>query len=520
MSSFQTFIGLCVFVFLSVVHADKKEGVVLTSVADTAMTIHRVAVLPAIDNVDGIFARPVDTKLSELLQNDHQWQSVTSQFSGGLLSPADLIKTPQQVIKIGNSLKIDALLIAEIRKNPKDFVLALYLFSTNDGKLISHVAATDLPQESTEKALQQLSALYQQLKYRIPYDGLVLSRTKNRVTLNLGSLDGLAPGQELACSKIIEVQRHPKLGHIIKHEKILIGKVKLIKVDSRLSFADITSEAESGAIQKDTKITGTRPILYQAEKWIKNDYVPPELLLSENNKVNGKIEEWAPEDPPTFGLVGASFGLSRYQQSLTQSTTTLTSDNPIYPAITLFGELWLTPEWFVHGQITQGTGTLSNPTGGTPSDLSASMGQYSLDVDYNVLLRDNFFDAKIFAGLGYMSYEMSVDVGTPAGFVNTKYSGLRLLLGGKTPIDNARHWMLGGTLFWYIDPSYNDSPNTSGVGDSSIVQFRFSLDYRWSERVMLNGGLEFTTYMTDFTGPNIKGSQRFQSAIFGASYMF
>ncbi len=520
MRNFQTFIGLCVLIFLSFAHADKKEGIVLTSVADTAMTIHSVATLPTLDNVDGIFSRPIDVKLSELLQNDHQWLKVSSQFSGGLLSPADLIKTPQQVIKISQSLKTDALLLAEVRKNPKDFVLALYLFSAIDGKLIAHVAATDLPQESTEKALQQLAVLYQQLKYRIPYDGLILSRTKNRVTLNLGSLDGLTPGQELACSKIIEVQRHPKLGHIIKHEKILIGKVKLIKVDPRLSFADITSESESGVIQKDTKITGARPVVYQAEKWIKNDYVPAELLLSENNNVKGRLEEWAPEAPPSFGLVGASFGLSRYQQSLTQTSTTLTSDNPIYPTITLFGEMWLNPEWFVHAQITQGTGTLSNPTGGSPSDLSASMGQYSLDVGYNVLLRDDFFDAKIFAALGYMSYEMSVDIGTPAGFVNTKYSGLRLLLGGKTPIDDARLWTLGGSLYWYIDPTYHESPSSSEGADSSIVQFLFSLDYRWSERVLLNGGLEFTTYMSDFTGPNIKGSQRFQTAFFGASYMF
>ncbi len=498
----------------------------LSNQTDSAMTIHRISFLPTVDNVDGIFSRPIDAKLSELLQADHQWAFVPTQFSGELVSPAELIKSPARVVKISQSLKTDALLLTEVRKNPKDFVIALYLFSALDGKLISHVAATDLAQDSTEKALKQLSLLYQQLKYRIPYDGLILSRTKNRVTINLGALDGLTPGQELACSKILTVQRHPKLGNIIQHEKVLIGKVRLIKVDPKLSFGDIVSETEAGAIQKDAKITGARPVQYQAEKWINNDYVPAELLLSENNKVNGKIHEWAPEPPPSFGLVGVSLGLSSYQHTLSLiDGTSPTAKNRIYPTISLVGEMWINPEWFVNANITQGTGTIENPLG-SPADLSASMGMYSMDVGYNILLRDDFFDAKIFAALGYMSYDMSIDAGTGNGLNSTEYSGLRLVVGGKTPLDMANRWYLGGTLHWYLNPGYKEKPFSSGSEDSKIVHFRFLLDYRWSERIMLNSSMEFMTFMTDFSGGGnrpvdaVKGSQRFQTITFGASYMF
>jgi hypothetical protein len=527
MQIYQTFIGLLILFVCSLSFANKKEGVSLVNQVDSAMTIHRVSALPSLDNVDGIFARPIDAKLSELLLADHQWQSTPSQFSGGLVSPAELIKSPSRVIKIAQPLKVDALLVTEVRKNPKDFVLALYLFSALDGKLISHVSATDLAQDSTEKALQQLSLLYQQMKFRIPYDGLVLSRTKNRVTVNLGAIDGLSPGQELACSKIIQVQRHPKLGHIIQHEKVLIGKIRLIKVDPKLSFGDVVAETEAGLIQKDAKITGARPVQHLAEKWIKNDYVPAELLLSEDNKVNGKIQEWAPEEPPTFGLVGASFALSNYQQVLTLANETLTSKNRIYPTISLFGEMWINPEWYVSANVTQGTGTLDNPVvGGNPADLSASLGVYSLDVGYNLLLRDDFFDAKVFAALGFMSYEMSVDVSTPAGFNTTEYSGLRLIVGGRTPLDIAKRWYLGGTLYWYLNPSFKEKPLSSGSDDTSIYHFRFLLDYRWSERLLVNSSLEFLTLESDFSGtgsrpiPALKTSQRFQTLNFGVSYMF
>jgi len=504
--------------------AEKKEGVILSNQIDASLTIHTVALLPAVDNVDGIFAKPIDKKLKELLDGDHQWQLVDSNFAGRLLSAGDIIKNPDKAVKLAKPLKVDGLLLAEVRKNPKDFTLALHLFSAKDGKLIVQVAATDLDQSSIDKALAQVDELYKQMKYRIPYDGLVLSRTKNRVTINLGEVDGVKQGQELAASKIIEVTRHPKLGYIIQHEKVLIGKIKLIKVDPRLSFGDIVSETENGAIQKDSKITGARMLNYTPEKWINKDYLPPELLLSQDNQVNGKVQEWRPETPPTFGHVGASLALGKFQDTLTLSNNkTLTGKNSLYPAINLFGEMWINPEWYIHAAVTQGTGTLPNPNGG--SDLSANLGEYSLDVGYNLLLKDDFFDSKLFFAFGYYSYKMSLDY-TADGLTSQQYSAMRLTIGGKTPISPDNKWYLGATLYWYVNPSMNESPVSSGTDSNRMVHFNFLVDYRYSERIWFDGGLEFKTYQTDFTGtgtrptPGIKGSQRFQNLFLGVSYMF
>jgi hypothetical protein len=100
------------------------------------------------------------------------------------------------------------------------------------------------------------------------------------------------------------------------------------------------------------------------------------------------------------------------------------------------------------------------------------------------------------------------------------------MLGGKTPLDIANKWYLGGTLFWYLNPGYKEKPFSSGSEDTKIVQFKFSLDHRWSERIMLNSSLDFMTFMTDFGGGGsrpqaaLKGSQRFQTLYIGASYMF
>lgn len=495
---------------------------------DEALTIHSVALMPTVDNVDGIFSRPFDKALHEYLSNDKQWQLITSDLSRQMIVPSELIGSPEKVKKIAENYHADAILMTEVRKNPKDFILALFLFSAKDGQLISQAAATDLDQSSTDKAVKQLQSLYQELKFRVPYEGLILSRTKNRVTINLGSSDGLVPGQELPASKIIQVTRHPKLGNIIQNEKVVVGKIKLVKTDKYLSFGDVVSEIELGAIQKDTKITGAKPLTYAQESWIKKDDIPAELLLSENNLESGKVKEWRPENPPTFGMLGAYFSIGQFKQSLSLTDgNSYTTKNSLYPAVNLTGEMWINPEWFINVSLGQGTASLKNPVGGgSPSDLTSSFSQYSLDVGYNLLLRDDFFDSKLMFGFGFYKYKMSLDNSNPEGLVTSEYASPRLMLGGRLPVDDLKTWNISGIMYWYLNAGLHEKPVSSGAEDSRMVHFVFKLDYRWSERIWINSGLEWKTFSTDFSGtgtrivPGTHGSHRFQNFIFGASYMF
>ncbi len=512
---------------LPAVAQNRKEGVKLKASVDESLTVHTVLLLPTIDNVDGIFSRPFDKSLAEIVGGDKQWQLLGTHLTSNMVVPSELVNSPEKVKKMAAHAKADAILVAEVRKNPKDFILALFLFSTKDGQLISQAAATDLDQTSMERAVQQLKSLYAELKFRVPYEGLILSRTKNRVTLNLGSSDGLTAGQELPVSRIIQVTRHPKLGNVIQNEKVVIGKIKLVKADKNLSFGDIVSEIEMGAIQKDAKITGARPLNYAQESWIKKDYMPAEMLLSENNLENGKVKEWRPELPPTFGSVGVNLALGSFKQTLSlQDGTSLTADQKIFPTVNVHGELWINPEWFVNASFGQGTASVKNPTGGSPGDLTLSMSQYSMDVGYNLLLKDDFFDSKLMFGLGYYAYKLSIDDSVPQGLVSTEYSSPRIMIGARTPMDDANLWYLGGMLYWYLNPGLKERPVTSGSEDSTIVQYALQLDYRWSERLFINSALDFKTFSTDFSGagsrniPGTKGTHRFQSFVFGATYMF
>lgn len=523
MTNIRHLLLIFVFLFSSTVWASRKEGVQLKSSIDDALTVHRVLLLPTVDNVDSIFAKPFDKTLNDLISADKQWQLMGTHLSSAMVVPSELVNSPEKVKKIASHTKADALLVAEVRKNPKDFILALFLFSTKDGQLISQAAATDLDQTSMERASKQLQNLYAELKFRVPYEGLILSRTKNRVTINLGETDGLTAGQELPCSKIIQVTRHPKLGNVIQNEKIMVGKVKLVKVDKHLSFADVVSEIELGAIQKDTKITGARPLKYAQESWIKKDDMPAEMLLSENNLENGKVREWRPELPPTFGMIGANLHLGTFKETLSLNDgTSLDAKAGFYPTVNIFGEIWLNPEWFINASFGQGTASVPDPVSG--GDLTSSLTQYSLDVGYNLLLRDDFFDTKLMMGLGFYNYRMSLDY-TSDGLTSAEYSSPRILLGARTPFIEDR-WFLGGMIYWYLNPGLKERPVSSGAEDSRMVQFTFQVDYRWSERIFLNSGLDIKTFSTDFSGagtrptPGTKASHSFRSLIFGATYMF
>ena len=79
---------------------------------------------------------------------------------------------------------------------------------------------------------------------KIPYDALVLSRQGNLITVNLGKKDGIEKGKVLTVIQIIKEQRHPKFGILIKTDKEILGKIKLLKIDDNLSFGKIIVEKE------------------------------------------------------------------------------------------------------------------------------------------------------------------------------------------------------------------------------------------------------------------------------------
>ena len=505
-----------------------EQSATYTSQLDKSLTIRKVAVLPATDNVDGIYARPLTAELVEFVKQSHRWDYQELQKLPELKtnqeSLSELEESPTAVRKLKSGVPVDALIGAHATRGPNGLSVRLDLFLMQDGELLAQEVLRDHPKFQLADFKEQVHQLYGRLIGKIPYQGLILSREQNRVTINLGQSDRIHVGQMLTAVQILNIQRHPKFHFIISSEKEIIGRIKISKVEDTLSFGIIQSEKEKGAVQKLAKIAGVEPLTYA----VNDADLPPGAIAPD---AGAGAHEWVPTKPATFGQVGIRLGIGQYA-----SNSNLVTAGPLegkanfYPSIGVNGELWLNPEWTVRAEILQGIISLSNPyPGSKPGTLSLSQGRYLLSVDYNFLLQDDFFGPKFFVNSGFVLTRVSVDDSTPRALTSTSYSGFLLGLGGKFPVTENKSWYLGGSFNLLLFPRLSESPVSSGgAPKNTINEFRLFSENKMAENIFLVSTLEYSQYMTSFSGGGTRSdgdyattsSQRQTVLSVGINYQF
>ena len=468
---------------------------------DDDLTIRNISYLPAADNIRGIYAKDIDKRLKQHIETNHHWEYIPSKLKDSKTNPEDLVGKPNRVKSFAKKLNADAFFSAETRKDPKGIQITLYLFSAKSGKLIAEERQKQVA-DNTAAVLATVDRMINLIRERIPYDGIILSRTDNRVTINLGQLDGVRVGQTLPTLKLVGAERHPKRDFVVKTHKALLGQIRVVKVDKHISFADIVSEKEPGVVARGVKVTGVSEVKYKSTQWTRN-YTPPDILLSEDNKVlyGKKPRHWKPTNPPTFGRVGGRLGMGSFNNSvfLPDTAQTYSSQVPIYPKINIDAELWVNPNWYGQVELAQGIGSSQNPVGG--QDLSQSLSQYRVSFGYNFLLRNDFFGPKISVDLGVSSYRMFVDSTTPVIFTTLNYTSLPFGVGGYVPVTKNGKWGIGGRVYFHMFPRLRESPVSSGdSSESSFNQIIFFAQHKYSERIRLNFGVEAMILSTSFSG--------------------
>ena len=504
------------------------------SQADDRLTIRKVAILPTQDNVDGIYARPIEAQLISLAKADRRWDFVESSVATPTFTIADLEENPQAFKSLVAGVDADAFVAASVAKGPNGLSIKLDLFLKNDGRMIAQESVKDRGRFDLPDVKEQASALYRKAFAALPYDGLVLSRQQNRVTVNLGRADGLAPNQTLSVVQILKIARHPKFDFIVSAEKEIIGKIRILKVDEGLSFGAIISEREKGAVHRFAKIAGLDPVTYPETSDLSAaaGAAGPQERGDADVSFGKGAKEWLPVRPPAFGQVGFKLGLGQYNGSVNLSGVgSLEEKSSVYPQIGLYGELWLSPNWQVRADILQGVITTDNPRGG--SELNHSMSRYQMTAGYNFLLRDDFFGPKFQINLGYMTYRMYVDDSRPPTMMTTTYSGFVVGVGGSLPITERKDWFLGGSTNLILFPSMSETPATSGSSSTaSINDFSLYVERKMGENIRGVVSLDFSLYSANFSGQgsrvNASGapesattaSQRLTSLNAGISYLF
>lgn len=493
------------------------------SAVDEALTVRKIVILPFTDNLQGIYSRPVEKFVTEMVDKNHHWELSEYTAAGALLSPDELENNPQAVATISQNVNADAFIAGRIIKGPGGIHIKVSMYLTSDKKLFAHQSVENIQRFQVTEVQEQTYSLIKKLLRHLPYNGLVLSRQGQRVTLNLGKNDGITKDQIVSVAQIIKTNRHPKFGFIISAEKEILGKIKILKIDDSLSFGKIVTEKEKGIIQTNSKITGIDYVTYSNVNTLDDKSQDKDYLMQ---RPDGQItfgnnpDEWVPKKPPTFGMVGASAGLGMYTGNV-QTSTSLATKNPVYPSIKFSAELWMTPIWSLHANLRQGIISVDNPSGSSPSSLSQSLTSNDFLIGYNMRFTSGAWGPRVEVLGGFSSYKLYIDDTSVTGLTTKLYSGWKVGVSGKYPITMDKKWSAGANLFFLLGTKLSEKPTSSGSSDNSINQFGAYLDYKLGENLLIRGNLDFEIYSSNFSGTSVtSSSQRHTNITGGVHYLF
>jgi len=511
--------------------AESHNAASYHSDVDDLLTIEKVTVLPFTDNLQGIYSRPIEQHFISLVDQMHRWDYLTATTSGPILSPEELEEDPAKAKSVSQGMGVDAFFAGRIVKGPNGINVHISLFLTKDGKLLSQAILKDYKQFNLADVKEQTARLLSEIVSRLPYSGRVLSRDGNRVTVNLGSKDGLQVGQLLSVIQIIQAKRHPKFNFLISTEKEIFGRLKVLKVDDTLSFATVITEKEKGAIQKNSKIGPLDFVVYNDNASLSLNNKPEDNLGQTDN---GKIafgkdpHAWQPQVEPTFGQIGARLGVAQVSENMELvGPGPLSAGDNFSPSILLEGELWITPELAFNARLKQEIVTVSNPRpGSTSAKLNQQYSDYEAGVGYMIRFGPHVWSPQLEPFLSYFTERLYTDATTPKSFTTTNYSGFKLGVKGSSPI-GVDGYGAGGEFGFAFRPSLNESPYSSGDSSTANVFQMGIYGYKQlGQRMKVRVQLDYDMYSATFSGSGSGGepasscSQKFTTLSAGVDYMF
>lgn len=502
---------------------------IFVSAIDQDLNIKSIIVAPTTDNVGGIYARPVEEHLKSLINQDKQWSLAEYPLSLGIRTET-LDEKPADVQKILSATKAEALLTSRLIRGPRGLSITLTLFVGREGLPILQESLTDYKGFETEDVKREAGRLFENIKNKMPFRGVVMSRRGQQVTINIGSAYGLKSGMNVSIVQILKINRHPKLNFMIGTEKEVLGRVQLFKVEPYLSFGSIVMEKDPGVITVGSKVMPEEYVKYPAPVLTPGGKVLQDLSNRPDKDVafGDSPEEWRPEAPPQFGKIELLAGLSAYTQNVNlTSAGSVSGDSNFTPNIAVRGEMWINPEWFFGVNLRQAVYSLDNGlSGSSPGKLNGSMSQYGVNFGYNFLLSNDFFGPKLQISAGYSNTTFAIDDSNPTAFTRMQYGGFLLGFSGQFPVSDIVPVDIGAKFDFYINPSLSENKSSGASSSNKINSFGFFVDYKLRPKFVIRGELLFDYYSSDFSGtgdrtdPATSSSQKLTTLMGGVQWLF
>lgn len=474
------------------------------SADDEDITLQSIVVSKGKDNVQSIYAKPLSEYVSSLVEQDHFLDLST--YSGDTLDINELRSNPKMVTELINKNKSDGLLHLQITKGPMGLFLEMGLFTKKSGLLWAYAESLMKDKLDIESVKATMALLHSQIMSQIPYQGLILSRSGRRVTINRGSLSNIKLDQDIDVIQVIGVKRHPQFQFITHVQKEIIGKVRITQIDENISFGYLLFEKEPQVVQTGLKVLLREPTYYPDLATSKNEAVVDHLLSRSDGQVmmRGDSKEWLPLDPPSFGRAHVLFGMGQFASSTNLSTeggqqsSTIMAFNAQVDA-----DLWITRKWYLRVGLNQGSAQVNNPlSGSSPSKLNYSLQGLKTALGYDFEISPSIYGPRFQALLGYSQFHASATESTPTTYTSTLFSGLALGLEGYLPWHEVNSkWGFGAELWYHFSPSVSESPVTSGSAKQiSIIELAGSAQYQWSPNIAWIGKIAFDTFSSSFSG--------------------
>ncbi len=479
---------------------------VITPVANAALSQRRCMLLPVKDHVDGAIGfkvyQEVETYLREsewcYYRSNSEILNVLGSYRKNLdehLGNPDVLKVIAQKTLAGSLIKIT------IDKAVNGASVEVKVIGENGEDLYL--------KEQTRLDTSEITVIAQTVKNwldiyekNIPYDGRIIGVLGNQFTIDVGRGYGLQPQDEVLIVRPLAKKRHPLLKEIVDWDTEKIGS-------GRVTFtADSQSQGE--VVQYDT------PKKMQIEDWI---------IIQKKSKtvVTPAQEQWNEEDF-SFGKLGlVGIGVNLGSGSVTSNTNGVSSKKVggLNFGLDLRLELWATRNFWGSVEIQKEFGSYDKKEGQLQNNSnSLSFTGVTVLAGYKYLPLGFFYGPQIDGYIGYSSQKYGLDTQMADGFTEFTFSGLMLGARGSLPIiKEVRGFLELGFMF---NPGLDQETNVFAGEEDSASHYKLQVgaSYQYSPSVTLDAGFKLQVSEAKFVGPTRSLKAQDSSFKLGTTYTF
>lgn len=451
--------------------------VLVSTSLKAAISMRNCTLLPITDSLDGAISFPVYKNIERDLK-DSNWCNYKS--SSDLINILNKYRynlesylKEERVLKlISSKLNAGSLIKIKISPEVSGVTVEMEIFGEN-GKDIYFSEKSLLDRNDTELISQTIINWLELYQANIPHDGNVIGVLGDQATFDIGRDNKLKVGYEFSIYRPLNKVKHPLLNKVVE------WKTK------KLAKGEIHSVSEKQAL-------GNIKVYLDGQKLRTGDWV-----VIERNKLKEATDiSYQERKANEFGKLGyATLTIDLAKTKTTASSATSNSFSGLNYGFDLFGELWVTRQYFIGLDFARRTGSLS----GSSVESDNNYGKTKVVGGYKYLPMGFFYGPQIDFYFGYGNYGYDIDTNAATSLGATSFTGYIFGVKGDIPFDKNIRVFARVDLLLFADME-DDSGVYGGSDDTSNLEFEVGIKYKYSPLFDIHAGIERISNKASLSG--------------------